>query len=82
MIWTEEKCVKVSAGNMVRIVTDETDAAFIALSVCYILNISYPRCFGKILGFMQGILTDTFLDDQLCGNKLMDLKKAYLMVNK
>ena len=49
-------------------------AAAVVLGAYYILNIAYPRCFRQVLGFLQGILTGSFLTDQLCGKQLRSLK--------
>ena len=49
-------------------------AAAVVLGVYYVLNVAYLRYFRQVLGFLQGILTGSFLTDPPCGKQLRSLK--------
>ena len=75
IVWSDEKAIFVGTDNKIAPSAASANVvAAVVLGVYYILNIAYPRCFRQVLGFLQGILTDSFLSDQLRGKQLRSLK--------
>lgn len=69
--------VVVEPGKMFVVSGSLEKASLLTLAVYYIKNITYPRRFGQVLGFLQGIVTGEHIEDGHCSQKLLHLKSLF-----